>query len=117
MGNVRFNSNSLLDGLGRMKVRTEQAILMFAQTQATKFESDAKSQARWTDRTGHARQRLKGTVEKVPEGYKIKLAHGVDYGLWLELANEKKYAIVEPIIRTKSPYVIRDLNNLLERLK
>lgn len=118
MGNsIKFDANAMQIGLAQLKLKTAQAVAMFVQTQAIKLEGDAKEQAKWTDRTGAARQRLKGTVEKVSTGYRIKLAHGVDYGLWLELGAEKKYAIVEPIIRINSPYVIQDLENLLERLR
>ena len=96
--------------------RAPIAIHMYAETAAKKLESSAKQHAPWTDRTGHARQRLTGKVEGVANGYKIILAHGVDYGIWLELAHEKRFATIEPTIQREGPQIMRGFTHLLERL-
>ena len=45
------------------------------------------------------------------------VVHGFDYGIWLELAHEKNYAIIAPTIREEGPRIINDLNNLMSKLK
>lgn len=61
------------------------------------MEAYAKTNAPWTDRTGNARQGLHGGVELRAENELVLfLSHGVEYGIWLELANAGKYAIVGP---------------------
>ena len=48
---------------------------------------------------------------------RITLAHGVDYGIWLELAHGKNYAIIAPTVREEGPRIIKDLDNLMSKLK
>lgn len=112
----KFNGSKLLSSLQYIEDRTVMGVRMLAETGALNMEKDAKEQARWTDRTGHARQRLKGSVQLREFGFRVQLAHGVDYGLWLELANEKRFAIVEPIVRFSSPYIMQDFEKLMEKL-
>lgn len=97
--------------------RAEMALNMYATNAALKLQNYARDNALWTDRTGHARQRLTGTVSRISSGYRIALAHGVDYGIWLELAHEKRYAIIQPTILVNTSEVMAGLNKLLERLK
>lgn len=111
-----FDAEHLLKGIYALDKKADTAVKALANTNAKSMESDAKSQARWTDRTGRARKSLWGYVDEIPNGYRIVLSHGVDYGIWLELANEKKYAIVEPIVRLTSPYVMRDFENLMNKM-
>jgi hypothetical protein len=112
---VKFDMSGLEKGLKMFEDKANAAFRMYADTSAKKLESSMKENRPWTDRTGAARNRLRGTASTVKNGYEIKLAHGVDYGIWLELANEKRYAIIEPTIRLESPQVIKGFEKLLER--
>jgi len=51
---------------------------------AKDFEAQAKSLAKWTDRTTNARQGLNGGMDGSNGNYTIYIAHGVDYGEILE---------------------------------
>lgn len=117
MSGIKFNSTGLMAGLSTMPTKMDVMVKMFAETSALGMQNDAREQARWTDRTGDARKRIKGAVFKTNKGFRIELAHGVDYGLWLELANEKKYAIVEPIVRMSSPYIMCDFEGMMNKIK
>lgn len=105
--------NSWLDSL---ESKSDKAMGMYADNAALKLQNYARNRAPWTDRTGHARQRLSGTNTRITKGYKITLAHGVDYGIWLELAHEKRFAIIQPTILANSQEIIRGFSKLLERL-
>lgn len=59
-------------------------------------ERDMKEYAPWTDRTGNARNGLHAGVEIGDTEYHLYLSHGVDYGVFLELAHGGNYAIVRP---------------------
>lgn len=110
-GGFRVDASQVQAGLDALM---KPAIIeMYVKTQAKSLESYAKENRPWTDRTGHARQRLTGYVTTIPKGYRINLAHGVDYGIWLELAMEKRYAILEPTIRLKGKEVVNGMRNLL----
>lgn len=111
-----FDPGSMISGITQAATKSEAAIAMYADNAALTLQNYAREHRPWTDRTGHARQRLTGSVARVTQGYQIILAHGVDYGKWLELAHEKKYAIIQPTIQAKSPEVLSGFNKLLERL-
>lgn len=112
---IRFDFSDLNEGLDRM-LKADAALGMYCNTKAQEFERYAKTNRPWTDRTNMARQTLKGSSQKMPFGWRIQLAHGVDYGVWLELAHEKRFAIVEPTIRLQSPNVIKGMNTLFNNL-
>lgn len=112
----RFDPSDMLNRFAAMESRVPIAIHMYAETAAKKLESSAKNHAPWTDRTGHARQRLNCKVEGVAKGYQLVLAHGVDYGIWLELAHEKRFATIQPTITREGPNILRGFERLLERL-
>ena len=113
----RLDSDSLAKGLASLESKTDTAFRMYAEQSAVRLQNYAKEHRKWTDRTGHARQRLEGSVHPIQIGYRLQLAHGVDYGLWLELAHEKRFAIIEPTIQYVGPNeIIPGLEKLFERL-
>lgn len=62
-------------------------------------ENYAKTNHRWLNRTGHAQAGLNGgSYWEDPTVLKVYLAHSVEYGIYLELANDRHYAILEEAI-------------------
>lgn len=113
----KFDAKSLLQGLSTTESKADAAIRMYAETAAVNLEAYMKSNRPWVDRTGNAKARLTASVQKLMDGYRIALAHGVTYGIWLELANEKRYAIIQPTILAKSNEVFEGYEHLLDKLK
>jgi len=78
--------------------RVLRTVAAIAQYSATQMQNDAKANASWTDRTGNARTGLFGTSEAdfAEKVVTIYLSHGavIDYGVWLELANSGRYAVI-----------------------
>ena len=111
---VNIDSSELNEGLAKLKDLA--VVKMYAETQARVFEGYMKQERPWTDRTAQARQRLTSYVSEVPKGYRINFVHGVTYGIFLELAHEKRFAILEPTLRLKGPEVVTGLQGLLNRL-
>lgn len=107
----------LANGLNVFSERQEQALGIYADTAARMLQDHMKSTAPWTDQTGEARRRLSAKSEKVENGYQITLAHGVDYGINLELDHEKRYAVIQPTILEKSNEVMQGFEGLLNRFK
>lgn len=114
---IRIDSSNLLRSLENMETKAQVAIKMFATEGAKKFENYAKKNRPWTDRTGHARQRLVGWVEMLSNRVRIHIGHGVDYGVYLELANEKRYAILQPTVNALSNEVLEGYKDLLRYMK
>lgn len=117
MPGIKFNLSGMIAGLSDLDNKVDGAVRMLAEQGALLFQNSAKENRKWTDRTGQARQRLHGFVGKIPEGYRISLAHGVDYGPWLELAHEKRFAIIAPTIEYVGTFeVMPGFERLIERL-
>ena len=51
---------------------------------APQLVNQAKANAYWKDRTSHARNGINGGVEGGDSQYSVYLAHGTEYGEWLE---------------------------------
>lgn len=113
MATIRVDSKQLLKRLENAEPKSRVAIKMFAQEGAKKFENYAKINRPWTDRTGHARQRLVGWVEMFPNKVRINIGHGVDYGVYLELAHEKRFAILQPTVNALSKEVLEGFKELM----
>ena len=111
-----INVDNLLNGIAEVDKKAQSAVEMYAKHQAKNLESYAKKNAPWTDRTGMARKSLNATTEKRGNGIRITLAHGVDYGLWLELAHEKRFAIVKPTIELRGNEVLKGYADLLNKM-
>lgn len=82
---------------------------------AEDLERYMKANRPWHDRTGAARAGLSARVTSSRMNYvqTIALAHGVPYGIYLEQAMEKRFAIIEPTIRIKGPEIVNDLQGKL----
>lgn len=107
----------MADKLESMGQRADAAVRVFAEQGATKMQSAAQSNAKWTDRSGNARLRLNAYVSAMADGYRITLAHGVEYGIWLELAHEKRFAIIPQTIDYVGAFEIMPaFERFLERL-
>lgn len=117
MAEIRIDASKLLASLESAETKSQVAIRMYAQEGAKKFENYAKNHRPWTDRTGHARQRLTGWVETMTNKVRIYIGHGVDYGVYLELCHEKRYAILQPTVNAMSQEVLKGYKELLRYIR
>lgn len=93
------------------KEQVRQAVVAVAQFFSVQLENYAKTNARWTDRSGNARQGLYSLVDDAAENAVIiYLSHGVDYGKWLEIAFQGRFAIIWEAIESN----IEELRSMLQ---
>lgn len=113
-----YSSSALKKNLDKMSMKLGAMVLMYSSTKASEIESKMKINRPWTDRTNMAKVNLRARVSQ-PNDHtvRITLSHGVEYGIWLELANEKNYAIIAPTVNEEGPKIVEDLNNLMSKLK
>lgn len=116
--NFTINVDELSQNLDEFQGRLKYAVQMYASTKANELEALMKANRKWTDRTGMAKARLNASISEPDENtIRITLAHGVEYGIWLELANEKNFAIIAPTLSQQGPRVIEGLNDLMNEIK
>lgn len=105
----------VIDHLQGWGDRRRAAVVALAQVWAGTLEGTAKANAPWTDRTGNARNGLHGftrvsgiKADKVVFG----VGHSVEYGPFLELADDGRYAVLKPTLDA----AVKDIYAAYERL-
>lgn len=113
---ISFDTKDVLNNLNGMQAKTRAALQIIADTAVKSMEKYAKTNARWTDRTGNARQRLKGSTRWEESALIAAISHNVDYGMWLELCHEKKYAILEEALDSQAQNLLDSYKRFLNKL-
>lgn len=135
MATIDYNSYSGSSGLQIDITQVMSGFVQFANFTRAKIEnhlSDAcrelenymKQNHPWENRTGEAERGLSANFyednltgnDQIPVIMGISLEHGVYYGMYLELAMETRFAILEPTARLKGPEVFNSMQGLLDRL-
>lgn len=109
---IKFNTENF--NLQKAVNKQKAALAMYADTAAKKMEGEAKLYAPWTDRTGNARNSIKGESGWDDDKLKIVLSGNMDYSVYLELAYGKKYAILKPTIDRNAPEVLSGYQRLVK---
>lgn len=91
-----IDRDTLTASLATMDPRVRQAVSNIFDLLATRTESDMRTNAPWTDRTGNARGGLRCIHEEAGSKHTLVLFHTMDYGFWLEVIQDGKYAIIGP---------------------
>lgn len=105
--------NGIMQGLGYLNEKGKIALEIYADTAGKKLEADAKRNAKWTDRTGLSRKTMQGGKEVHGDQIEIYIAGNTSQMPFLELAHEKKYAILKPTVDKNAKSIIKGLENLL----
>ena len=93
--------------------RVRAAIGVYADTAAKQMEREAKQNANWDDRTTNARNSIQGNFNWQGDNAIITLSGNMDYSVFLELAHEKRFAILKPTIERNAPVVISAYQRLV----
>ena len=97
-------SAQVIANMNRWAASKKIALQALGKVVGANMEAYAKTNARWQPvtqpkyprkYTGMARSRLKGGTYTDSSGIYSYVAHSMDYGFWLELAMDRKYAILE----------------------
>lgn len=94
--------------------KMKAAIGLYADTASKKMEGDAKQNAPWTDRTSNARNSILGEFGWEGNKAVITLSGNMSYSVYLELAHEKRFAILVPTIQKSAPEILRGLQRLVK---
>lgn len=118
MSGLNFNiDDKISSNLEKMTEKVGAAVLMYAATQASQMQAYMIARHKWTNRTFMAEKTLRAVVSQPDSNtVRITLSHGVQYGIWLELAHEKNFAIIQPTLNEFGPRVIEDMNNLMSKI-
>jgi hypothetical protein len=103
-----------LSSLGSKDMKKRAATKLYADTAASKMEAEAKKQAPWNDQTSNARQSIRGRAYWTANNQvEIVLSGGMPYSPHLELAREKRYAILAPTVEKNKAKILKTLSERL----
>lgn len=99
-----FDFDSLSPKLQTLLPRVDGAVSLAFQAMEPRAESMMRSEARWTDQTGNARNGLTATHEAEPMvRHTLVLYHRMPYGVWLEVRWSGRYAVIGPTMYQIGP--------------
>lgn len=117
--NMRFTwvtpPENMVKAIEQYGQRTLIAVRAVADYMAQVIQDAMRTDASWEDRTGNARSGLFSQVDQAASDLiTIYMSHGhtVNYGLWLEVANGGKYAIIMPTLEKHLPQLKQMLDDL-----
>ena len=111
---LKLNSDKFLNNLTQTENRLLRATRLYAETSAAQLEAYAKQNAPWKDITGISRQTISHDVKSERYKQTIILRGGVSrHFIFLELAFERRYAIIEPTMIKLAPGVIRGWRKII----
>lgn len=82
----------------KVKKQFEEELIAKGTAMALDLQTEAVEGAPWNDITGNARNSIRGSAGWQGLTFLIVLSGNMDYSVWLELAHEKRYAILKPTI-------------------
>lgn len=100
--------------MGRYAQRLRAGVRMIATRRAPEISEWMKANHFWKNQTGAAEAGLHTTVEDISQDMvAIILEHGVDYGIYLELAHAGVWGIIAPALDVWGPVVWQDVQRLV----
>lgn len=114
---LKWDMKEFEESITFIQTRFQTSILILCEVAAAKMEEYAKDEAIWIDRTSNARQKLTGQAYYVTmDQVQIAVSHQMDYGIWLELAHGRDYAILETAIEENIDELLNSIKRLIGRL-
>lgn len=129
MAKVEFKLDTidLQANVAEFSPKVNKALTLTTDFAAGRGMDTMKRKAPWTDRTGNARAGLVAVAEHSGAAtmtggatgfsqHKIVMAHGVDYGIWLEVANLGKFQIIMPTLVATAQEIMKALNGMFSKM-
>ena len=113
----RYNESTMKKALDNMAEKAGATILLYMATKATMVESEMKTGRPWQDQTNQAKAGLNVRVTQPNSNtLRMTLAHSAPHGVFLELAKEKRFAIIAPTLKKYQYEVIEDLDGIMKKM-
>ena len=112
MSELEVNIDDVIDGLSEFQMQSKTSIGMYADIVAKNMEEDAKKNAPWKDQSGMDTETIKGGKQWEGDKCNFYVSGNMECYPFLELCNDKKYAILKPTIDKLSPQILKGMSNL-----
>lgn len=117
-----WNADTLRKNTSDLPALVDRMIVAAVEYHATRGEATMRKGAKWTDRTSNARNSLHtATLHENQLGggsrHTIVFAHGMPYGIWLEIRFAGRYSIIMPSVLSEGADLLRTLDKGMARIK
>lgn len=117
---LTWTSDTLTANFSQASNRAVQYLARTTEYYSLRSETFAKSKAKWTDRTGNARGSLAGTytasIGRDSARFEITIAHGMPYGIWLELRWNGKFSIINKTVENQGKAFFDTANKVMAKM-
>lgn len=113
---VKYDDRRLRRNVRNLNRNVRRNISAITDRRAAITTTNLKTGARWTDRTGAARAGLVAIPIHGRTYEEIFMAYSVTYGIWLEVAHDRKYAIITPMMRIAGEALLHDMQYMLDHM-
>ena len=113
---VTFDDRRLKKNVRSLSGKVNRQVGALMQYESAYTVGWLKQNAPWTDRTSAARTGLTATAFSAGKTHEILMAYSVYYGIWLEIANSGRYAVITPALRIVGNKVMTDMKLLLNSI-
>jgi hypothetical protein len=113
---IDYNDKALKRNVSTFKTRLRKAVALTTERHAAETTAWMKTNARWTDRTSAARTGLYTVATHSPSYEELLMGYSVNYGIWLEVANDRQYSIILPAMRIMGESLMQNLEYVIDRM-
>lgn len=114
---IEYDYSDFIAKTNFIQTKLHAGILLVTERVSQKVEEWAKQNAPWSDRTGDARRLLSGSAFwEDRDNIVMMISHGVPYGVYLELAFAREYAILDDAIEAHKDELINAVSRLLSKV-
>ncbi len=112
MEDIAHTKENISLAFQQKKIKLFALSLSYAGQAINRFRSFQDTDIFWDNQTNQAKDRMFSVafVEKETIGW--FLSHGVSYGIYLELANDRQNEAIKPIIDILAPQFFRDARSI-----
>ena len=118
---IEFDCSEITYNIRNFLLSMESAQKQWALSECHILEAAMKRDAPWHNITHEARRRLSASYTAENGIVDITLSHGVDYGVYLELAHKKEgevfapYAIIGPVVRADGKKIMASYSQFVQK--
>lgn len=119
---IEFDCSEITDNIRALLTVFDNEMDRWAKSQSNYLQSQMQRNRPWHDRSHEARRRLHVGYKTVNGVTELVLSHGVEYGVYLELAHKEQgeefapYAIIGPVVRKEAPKVMASYNARVQKI-
>ena len=110
---LKIDAKDILTNMSAIKQRSMFAAEKVGQNAAARMEGEVKRNARWTDRTGLARQTITGYSGWQGKKLRMGISGNMEYSAYLELGHEGRFAILWATVQANEQKIMDDLRKVV----